>query len=145
MVAKSPSPYKGQEGQPRGGTQSGHQPMAPSCLTLSHQQLCPARCCHPSWSEASRAGPFFLNSVPQSVLIGFLVIFRQDLFALGTSPLKGAKEEIATAQSTLRSGPLWGKVGHPVAMPILPVKQLNKRVWLRLWAEAACPFLMPIC
>jgi hypothetical protein len=38
-----------------------------------------------------------------------------------------------------------GEVGYPVAMSFLPVKQLNTRMWLWLWTEAAHAFLMLIC
>lgn len=52
-------------------------------------------------------------------LIGFLVIFRLDLFALGTSPLMGATEKLANAWKTFRTSHLWGR-------------------WATLWPSPSC-------
>lgn len=46
--------------------------------------------------------------MPQSILIGSWVIFRQDLLVPGAGPLMGAKEKIPNTWSTFRSSHLGG-------------------------------------
>lgn len=110
-VAKFSSPYKGKKASPLVfHVVRSSCACDPLCLALFHQQLFPGQyCCLPSWLDTSRTGPFLLNSVPQSILIGFWVIFRQDLFSLETSPLMGAKERITNVWDTCRSSHLWGR------------------------------------